>query len=127
MEPKLVRWTNLEPDRPIPRLERRKLVGVNVILGMITLFPGCVVPRHSLENEQFAYVLSGHARFEVGSLNGDDWKEVDVLSGEVLHLPPNVPHSVVAIEETQILDILSPVSGGMGIDQPGIVAKAQSG
>jgi hypothetical protein len=35
--------------------------------------------------------------------------------GEVLHLPSNLPHAVEALEETHILDMLSP-PGPMGVD-----------
>lgn len=49
---------------------------------------------------------------------GEERREVIVEGGSILHLPSNFPHGVVAIEETLIYDILSPV-GLMGIDRQG--------
>lgn len=123
MEVRHLQWSEVEADSPIPKLERRKLVGEHCFVANITLHKGCVVPRHSHSNEQFSYVMSGCLRFEVGNLSGDEWREIDVLAGEVLCLPANTPHGAVALEETTVLDVLSPVSAGMGIDQPGIAER----
>jgi hypothetical protein len=39
----------------------------------------------------------------------------DMVGEQILHLPSNLRHGVVAIEDTLIMDILSP-PGAMGID-----------
>ena len=63
------------------------------------------MPKHSHENEQFAYVLEGALLFRIG----DDQSEVVVVrAGEVLHIPSNVPHSAEALEDTLDLDVFVP-------------------
>jgi hypothetical protein len=39
------------------------------------------------------------------------------MPGELLHLPPNLPHSAFAEEETLVLDLFSPPATVTGIDQ----------
>jgi quercetin dioxygenase-like cupin family protein len=63
------------------------------------------VPRHSHENEQVTYILSGALRFWIGE---DESQEVVVRAGEVLHIPANLPHKAEALEDTLDLDVFSP-------------------
>lgn len=112
----LHRWTDLPADSPIPNLERRRVVGEQAMISHITLKAGCQVPYHQHENEQFAVVTSGLIRFELGERESGQLKSIDVRAGEVLHLPSNLPHSAIAIEDTVILDVFSPPSETTGID-----------
>ena len=66
---------------------------------------GSVVPRHHHHNEQITYVLDGALRFQLGA-NGE--QVVTVRSGEVLTIPPNLPHSAEALEDTLDVDIFDP-------------------
>ncbi|NIS64145.1 MAG: cupin domain-containing protein [Gemmatimonadales bacterium] len=75
------------------------------MLAHVHLKKGCVVPRHAHENEQFTYVLEGALRFWIGE---DEVDERLVRSGEVLHIPSNVPHKAEALEDTLDLDVFSP-------------------
>ena len=111
------RWDSMTPDRPMELLERRRIVGEKAMISRVWLRKGCLVPGHSHENEQFACTLSGRLRFELGTKGSDDWREVIVAAGEVLHLPANVPHSAEAMEDTLVLDIFSPPSATTGIDR----------
>jgi quercetin dioxygenase-like cupin family protein len=52
----------------------------------------------------------------VGAEGTPDHRTVEVNSGEVLHLPSNVPHSCRALEDTEILDLFSPISERTGVD-----------
>jgi quercetin dioxygenase-like cupin family protein len=61
-----------------------------------------VVPLHHHEHEQFSSLLAGALRFELES------KEVVLRQGDVLHIPSNVPHRVVALEDSLALDVFSP-------------------
>jgi len=75
------------------------------------------VPTHAHENEQFAYVIRGRVRFGIGAEGSPQRDEIEMTGGEVLHLPANVPHSVVALQETLVLDLFSPQSEKTGIDR----------
>jgi quercetin dioxygenase-like cupin family protein len=110
-------WTKLVPDRPMPMLERRRVIGENAMISRVLLQKGCVVPTHAHENEQITCVISGRLRFGLGADGSPRRREVVVAAGEVLHLPANVPHSAEAIEETVVLDVFSPPSEKTGIDR----------
>ena len=111
------RWEELKQDTPMPLLSRRRVMGEKMMISEITLHKGCEVPLHHHENEQFSCVVSGWVRFTTQLPDGT-MKHHDVRGGEVLHLPSHVPHSVVAMEETVVLDLFSPPSATTGIDRP---------
>lgn len=99
------------------QLARRRIIGENVMLSQVLLRSGCHVPTHAHENEQFAFVVSGALRFGLGAEGTKDRRDLIVRGGEVLHLPPNLPHSADALEDTLVLDIFSPPSEKTGIDR----------
>jgi quercetin dioxygenase-like cupin family protein len=96
------RWTDIASEELNPLLTRKLMTGDRVMLSELILKKGCVVPPHHHEHEQVSYVLKGSLKFEV---NG---REIFLQSGEVLHIPSNVVHSAVALEDTLDLDIFSP-------------------
>jgi quercetin dioxygenase-like cupin family protein len=101
-ETTLTRWKEIEVERLNPLLGRQFLVGTNVTLARMLLKKGAKVPLHSHHNEQIAYVLEGELEFVV------DGKSIVVRAGEVLCIPPNVPHEALALEDTIDLDIFNP-------------------
>ena len=111
------RWRDLPQDHPLELLDRRRIVGRNVMLYEIVLGKGCHVPTHAHENEQFALVTSGEIRFGIGAEGSPERREMTLTEGEVLHIPSNVPHSAVALEESIVIDIFSPPSEQTGIDR----------
>jgi len=99
------KWEALPRERVTDKLERRIINGDRMMLTHVYLKKGCVVPMHQHENEQLTYVLEGSLRFTIG---GDSQREIMVRTGEVLHLPSNVPHAAVAEEDTLDVDIFTP-------------------
>jgi len=99
------RWDDLPRESLHERLSRRLITGDRVMLAHVYLKQGCVVPRHSHENEQFTYILEGALRFLVGA---DGAEEIVVRAGEVLHLPAHLPHEAHALEDTLDVDVFSP-------------------
>lgn len=112
----LFQWSKLPMDEPMPLLSRKRVIGEKMMISEIPLQLGCTVPVHHHENEQICCVLRGQLRFTVLDADGTE-RIVDVRSGEVLLLPSQVPHGVVAIDETLILDLFSPPSATTGIDR----------
>ena len=98
------RWDEVPREELHERLSRRLITGDQVMLAHVYLKKGCVVPKHSHENEQFTYILEGALRFLVG----EEADEIVVRAGEVLHLPANVPHEAHALEDTLDVDIFYP-------------------
>ena len=95
-------WTKVELETLNPLLQRQLVTGTKVMLARILLKKGCVVPLHSHHNEQLSYVIEGALRFTI------DGKDTIVRSGEVLTIPPHVPHLVKALRDSVTLDIFHP-------------------
>jgi quercetin dioxygenase-like cupin family protein len=110
-------WNTLPVDRPMPLLERRRVIGEKAMLSHVSLAKGCLVPTHVHENEQFACLLSGKMRFGIGAEGSAERRELVLAGGEVLHLPGGVPHSAEALEDSVIIDVFSPPSEKTGIDR----------
>ena len=100
-----VSWKSLPVEELKPGLGRNWVNGEKGMLAQIYFDKGVVVPKHSHENEQFAYVLEGALLFRIGD---DQTEEVIVRAGEVLHIPSNVLHSAEALEDTVDLDVFVP-------------------
>ena len=99
------RWDEL-PKEPLKEdLSRRLISGERLMIAQVFLEQGCVVPQHSHENEQLTYILEGKLRFWLGE---DESEVVDVGAGEVLHIPPRLPHKAEALEDTLDVDVFSP-------------------
>ena len=96
------RWRDIDLEQLNPLLDRQLLVGDKVMLSRIVLRKGCLVPLHQHENEQISYVIEGALRFLI------EQREIIVRSGEILCIPPNLPHQAEALEDTLDLDIFYP-------------------
>jgi len=92
-------------ERVSDTLERRLITGDRIMLAHVYLAKGCIVPKHSHMNEQLTYILEGALHFWLGE---DQVEEVVVRAGEVLHIPANLPHKAVALEDTLDVDIFDP-------------------
>ena len=99
------RWDSMKKERVSDMLERRLITGDRMMLAHVYLKKGCIVPKHSHENEQLTYILEGALKFWIGD---DGAEEVTVSAGEVLLIPSNVPHKAEALEETLDVDVFSP-------------------
>src|SRR5271166_5061373 len=95
-------WSSVEVEALNPLLGRHFVVGQNVMLARVLLKKGCIVPEHSHHNEQITCILEGALKF------GIDGKEIVVNAGEVLTIPPNMPHWAEALADTVDLDIFNP-------------------
>lgn len=104
-EARLHRWEDLPRERLNSHLDRRLITGTDTMIAHIYLRKGGVVPLHSHHNEQITYVLEGALRFLLGQ---EQEREVIVQAGEVLTIPPHLPHSAEALEDTLDVDIFNP-------------------
>jgi len=95
-------WSRVELEDLNPLLQRQLVVGQNIMLARVLLKKGCIVPLHSHHNEQITYILEGALKFWI------DGKEIVVNAGEVLTIPPHMPHKAEALADTVDLDVFSP-------------------
>ncbi len=114
---RLITLADLPADRPMPLIQRRRIIGEQMMVSQVHLAKGFTLASHHHPNEQFVVMLSGHCTFGIGNTGEPGYHELDVRAGQVLCLPGNVPHSCLAHEDTQILDLFSPVSETTGVDQ----------
>lgn len=112
-----IAWNDLETDYPMPLIARERIVGQHMMISRVLLSKGFKVPTHNHENEQFAVVLSGKIRFDIGPSDNPTSESTVLGPGEVLVIPPNAPHAATALEDTLILDIFSPPSESTGVDK----------
>ncbi len=96
------RWQDIPPEELNPLLTRQFATGSQAMLARLVLKKGCIVPRHSHPNEQIAYIVSGTLEFIVAG------ESHVVRAGEILVIPANVPHSALALEDTEDLDLFAP-------------------
>src|SRR5580658_286566 len=101
-ELKHIPWNSVELEDLNPLLQRQFVVGQKIMAARVLLKKGCVVPEHSHHNEQITYILEGALKFWI------DGKKIVVKAGEVLAIPPHMPHKAEALEDTVDLDIFTP-------------------
>ena len=99
------RWDDMPKEKVSETLDRRLITGDRIMLSHVYLKKGSIVPRHSHENEQITYILEGGLRFWIGP---DESQVIDVMAGEVLHIPSMVQHKAEALEDTLDVDVFSP-------------------
>ncbi|MGB9103698.1 MAG: cupin domain-containing protein [Terriglobales bacterium] len=99
---KYTRWSDVELEHLNPQLDRQMITGEKLMIARVLLKKGVIVPEHSHENEQLTYILEGALKFWI------DGREIVVHAGEVLCIPPHMPHKAQAMEDTVDLDVFYP-------------------
>ena len=106
-------WAEIEPDHPVDGTSRQLIRGERMMVACFVLEEGFDMEPHVHHNEQITVVVEGRLLFRVGS---DEFREELVTAGQVMQLPPFVPHAARALERTVVLDLFSPPSEKTGID-----------
>ena len=99
------RWDDLPAEQLKKGLSRKLITGERMMIAHVYFKGGEEVPRHSHDNEQLTYILSGALRFWFGAR---DEQEITVRAGEVVVIPSNLPHRAVALEDTLDVDVFAP-------------------
>jgi quercetin dioxygenase-like cupin family protein len=100
---RLFSWDEVKTEVMSANIRRKVITGERAMVAQVFIVKGGVVPVHQHESEQLTYILEGALEFEL------EGRTVVVRKGEVLHIPSNVPHRAVALEDTLDLDIFSPI------------------
>jgi quercetin dioxygenase-like cupin family protein len=101
-ELKYTAWKDVEREKLNDKIDREMVVGDGLMLARVFIRKGGHVPLHHHHNEQVTYILEGALKFAI------DGKEIVVKAGEVLCIPPNMPHEAWAVEDTLDLDVFTP-------------------
>lgn len=95
-------WNAMPEEQLNPHVTRRAVHTANLTIARLQITKGALVPEHSHVNEQVATVERGSLRFTIGG------QDLVVGAGQSVAIPSNVPHSVVALEDTTVVDVFSP-------------------
>lgn len=77
--------------------------GEKTLMGRFKLAKGATIPPHKHPHEQTGIIISGKLLFTV------EKKELEVATGDSWCLPGGSEHSVVALEDSVVVEIFSPV------------------
>ena len=103
MEPKT--WDIIEEERIGSNVTRKMLWGENIMAVRWELAPDTVLPLHDHVSEQMTIVERGAV-----TLSFPGVKDVTLLEGQMLVIPPSVLHAVmVGPEGCRALDLFSPI------------------
>lgn len=95
-------WSAVAEEKMNPLMTRQVIHTPQMTIAQIGLAKGAVVPEHSHVNQQVSMVKTGVLRFEARG-------ESTVLNpGDVLVIPPNLPHRFEALEDSTVTDLFTP-------------------
>ena len=95
-------WNQVEKEQLSPTFARQVIHSATMTVARVYLRKGCSVPEHSHYNEQISMMEQGSLRFVI------DGQEKVLRAGQVLRIPPHVPHSAEALEDSIAVDLFSP-------------------
>ncbi len=102
------RWSDIPIEPMSPTIGRQFVTGTGTMLARVLLAKGAHVPLHSHPNEQITHILEGALKFHLHEDPNALPREVIVGPGDILCIPPGVPHEAFALEDTVDLDIFNP-------------------
>ena len=73
------------------------------MLARISIKKDGTVPLHKHHHEQMCFLLKGSLKFNLAG------KEYQMSEGEVLQIPSNQEHGVLALRDSVALDVFSPI------------------
>ena len=95
-------WKSIPTETLNPQVTRQAIHMKGLTIARLRLAIGSVVPEHHDVHEQVANVERGALQFSIGG------EEILVRDGQSVAIPSNVPHKVVALEDTVVVDVFSP-------------------
>ncbi len=98
-------WDSVPVEQVTPEMQRRIITGEKLMLARMKFKDGFRVPLHTHENEQITSVFSGTIRFWFGK---DKEEVMDLNAGEIVVIPPNLPHEALMIGDVEEMDSWAP-------------------
>ncbi|MFC2016553.1 cupin domain-containing protein [Chloroflexota bacterium] len=98
-------WNSMKGVQSRNNVTRRVFSGKNCMMVLNELLPSAQPNLHQHPHEQLTYIVEGTCRFELGD------EVLDMVAGDVILIPPDVPHSleVTSKEPVLNLDVFSPI------------------
>ena len=104
------RYNQIEAVSPAPGTTRRLSHSENMMMVIVDFDGGpCPpAPPHSHPHEQISYIAQGPVKFYLGQ--GDDRTVTRVETGDMVVIPPHIPHTVEILAETaRLVDAFHPI------------------
>lgn len=97
------RWSDVPSERIGPSISRRFITGERMTVGHFDLTRGASVQSHAHDPEEMFCVTRGAVKVTISGV------ESIVRAGELLQIPSGLPHQMEALEDSEVLDIFSPI------------------
>ena len=99
-------WADIDEERLNAVLSRRAVHAQQTTVARVTALKGAVVPLHQHLSEQITMMESGVLRFDFPS--DAEAGEFILRAGDILVIPPHMPHRVEALEDSVAMELFSP-------------------
>src|SRR6185437_9056345 len=99
-------WTSVLREELNEKATRQAIHTERMTIARLLLRKGAIVGMHQHENEQVTMMKSGALKFVFGG--AEEGREVIVREGDILQIPPNLPHMVEALEDPMATDLFTP-------------------
>ena len=94
---------NALPSKELmPGYHGKMVHGDQLTWAFWTVEKGAVVPEHQHPHEQIMHVVEGDFEFNL------DGETKICKTGDIVHIPSNLPHSGKAITPCKLMDVFSP-------------------
>ena len=100
-----ISWDEVPTEEVTPSMARKIVAGEKLMIARMKFKDGFKVPMHSHENEQITHVISGTIKFWFGE---DREQEMELNAGEMVVIPPNLPHEALMIGDVEETDSWAP-------------------
>lgn len=95
-------WQSLKEEQLTDDLSRKFVSGEKATLARMAARTGAGAARHYHASEEHCWVLTGCLEYTL------DDRVFAVRAGEIIVIPANVPHAVVALEESTFVEFFAP-------------------
>jgi quercetin dioxygenase-like cupin family protein len=96
-------WDNIHEDTLSPTASRKALHCSSTTVARFDFRKGNRVAMHHHVHDQVTMVVSGHIRMDLGGAI------FEMKTGDMVHVPPEVPHGNEALVDTIVIEVFSPV------------------
>jgi len=100
-----INWNEIQIEEVNPSMFRQIISGEKLMIARMKFKDGFLVPLHHHIHEQVTQVISGQIRFWFG-VNKE--QVMDLFPGDVVVIPPNLPHEALMIGDVEEIDTWSP-------------------
>jgi quercetin dioxygenase-like cupin family protein len=94
--------TDINEKELVPGFHGRLIHTDGLTVAHFRVEQGSRLPEHHHIHEQITNILSGELEMTVGGVTHR------CIAGTVITIPPNIPHSAVAVTDCTLIDIFNP-------------------